>query len=678
MTTPVVSGDRLYRLMPALYRQRDAAAGEPLRALLGVLEHELEVLETDIDRLYENWFIETCDEWVVAYLGDLLGVSQLGDEQHLVFSQRARVANTLRYRRRKGTVAALQAVAQDATGWHARAVASFERVAAMQHTQHVRLDRAHTIDLRGEAALESPVDPFDRTARLVDVRRIGSGRGRHNVHNVGVFIWRASSYPLSHAGRPVPGEPRGRFTFDVLGRDLPLFGRPHSPDADIDAGVEDGLPRILSRRAFAADLADYHARHRTTPEVQRPADTGLYGPRRSFVINVEGVPIAPSRVVAADLADWVLPTAGVAIDVERGRIAFAAGERPKGGVVVSYRYGFSADLGGGPYDRQSSLAVPAPDTFHAQVATAGQTVANESVPAFATMAEAVEAWRASGRPGLIEILDSEAYELPALELPAGHALTIQAVDGVRPAFRSASVAVRVAGSTASDVADTALIFNGVLFAGDVEIAGSLALTLHHCSVPGGVTTVRDADAFHLTLDRAIVGPLRCAGEGTSIDALDTIVDGAVTATGFRCERTTLLGAVAVREMALASETIFAAPVTVERRQTGAIRFSYVPSGSVTPPRFRCQPDLALAGANAPTRPRVERRLAPVFTSVRFGDPGFAQLSARCAAEIAAGAEDGSEMGAFHHLHQPQRAATLRAIVEEYLPLGLEAGIVFVS
>lgn len=61
--------DRLYQLLPAIYRLRDAAEGEPLRALLAVVEEEFNLLEADIDRLYDNWFIETCDEWVVAYLG---------------------------------------------------------------------------------------------------------------------------------------------------------------------------------------------------------------------------------------------------------------------------------------------------------------------------------------------------------------------------------------------------------------------------------------------------------------------------------------------------------------------------------------------------------------------------------------------------------------------------------
>src|SRR6266705_1753494 len=111
MSTPPT--DCLYNLLPAIYRQRDATQGEPLRALFAVLESELRTLEADIDTLYDNWFIETCAEWVTPYIGDLLGVRSLNDEQHLVFSQRARIANTIGYRRRKGVAAILEQVVQD-------------------------------------------------------------------------------------------------------------------------------------------------------------------------------------------------------------------------------------------------------------------------------------------------------------------------------------------------------------------------------------------------------------------------------------------------------------------------------------------------------------------------------------------------------------------------------------
>ena len=42
-------------------------------------------------------------------------------------------------------------------------------------------------------------------------------------------------------------------------------------------------------------------------------------------------------------------------------------------------------------------------------------------------------------------------------------------------------------------------------------------------------------------------------------------------------------------------------------------------------------------------------------------------------EIRTGADDESEMGAFHLLHAPQREANLRIRLEEYLRFSLEAG-----
>ncbi|NTU89803.1 MAG: hypothetical protein HGA54_07895, partial [Actinobacteria bacterium] len=56
---------------------------------------------------------------------------------------------------------------------------------------------------------------------------------------------------------------------------------------------------------------------------------------------------------SADLTGWAyVPRPGtVAVDPLLGRIAFPRGQRPLEGVWVSYQYGFSADMGGGEYNR---------------------------------------------------------------------------------------------------------------------------------------------------------------------------------------------------------------------------------------------------------------------------------------------------------------------------------------
>ncbi len=203
-----------YELLPAIHRIRDDAEGKPLAALAEILGRELDVVEADIDRLCANGFIETCDEWVLPYLGDLLGVRSLHGVSAATFSQRAFIANTLAYRRRKGTATMLEQLARDTTGWDARAVEFFERLGWTQNLNHLRPQSLRTPDLRRTAELELLDTAFDTAAHAVDVRHIASGRGRHNLPSVGLFLWRLQSYTLRRvAARAAAGLPPGRFHF---------------------------------------------------------------------------------------------------------------------------------------------------------------------------------------------------------------------------------------------------------------------------------------------------------------------------------------------------------------------------------------------------------------------------------------------------------------------------------
>jgi hypothetical protein len=143
---------------------------------------------------------------------------------------------------------------------------------------------------------------------------------------------------------------------------------------------------------------------------------------------------------------------------------------------------------------------------------------------------------------------------------------------------------------------------------------------------------------------------------------------------------------------LASEVIFTDIVTAEQLQAGCVRFSHVPVGSQTPQRFHCQPEFAIAkelerasqtgpvtaAQSAAIVALIRARVVPSFTSIHYGDPGYAQLRLSAPCEIRTGAEDGSEMGVFCHLKQPQRETNLRIRLEEYLPFGLDAGLIYVT
>jgi hypothetical protein len=92
----------------------------------------------------------------------------------------------------------------------------------------------------------------------------------------------------------------------------------------------------------------------------------------------------------------------------------------------------------------------------------------------------------------------------------------------------------------------------------------------------------------------------------------------------------------------------------------------VPRGSIAPRRYRCQPEDG--------GPLVR----PEFTSLRYGQPGYAQLRGTTPAALRRGADDEGEMGALHGVHQPRREANLRERLDEYLRFGLEAGVFFAT
>jgi hypothetical protein len=687
--------ERLYHLLPAIYRQRDVAQREPLRALLALIEDDLRRLEADIDGLYDNWFIETCDEWAVPYIGDLLGIRGVGSSTSQVVSQRAYVANAIRYRRRKGVPGIVERVGRDMTGWHIRVVEYFTRLGITQHLHTVRPGQGSTVDVRHPAALAALGTPFETTASRPNVRRIITRSGRHNIANVGLFVWRLQSFPLIRvtAQQITPG----CYTFSPLGTDVPLFNRPQL-QATLDTPTEAWhLPLPLTRQAFADDLRQPTSRN--------------YGSDRSVYVHKDTQAVPSPQIIGQDLRDWQRPVRGtVAIDVERGRLAFAKGEEPQAQVEVTYNYGFSTTIGGGPYDRRSTLTDPQQATWQVEV---GQG------RALVSLAEALTQWQThcSTTPqprGLIRIVDNGIYDAaPTVVVPAGGILAIEAVDGVRPVVRSPGElhislqSTREKGGTQG----ATLILNGLLLdsqrgitlmssgAGFVGYApqpdvspssGALTLVVRHCTVMSGLRSVGDAVDVQVVIDHCLVGPLQLPGDSVGLTVQDSVLDGAAgpaiaapdAADPFgpstTLERVTVFGPVHTRELRVASEVIFTAPVQVQRLQTGMVRFSYIPDGSQTPRRYRCQPDLAVATAETSGQEALRAMLQPQFTSTRYGDPGYAQLSPQCPPEISTGAESGAEMGALHDLLQAQREANLRALLDEYLPSGLEAGIFYVT
>jgi hypothetical protein len=716
--------DRLYELLPAIYRIRDLEQRGPLLGLLRVIAEQVEVAEEDIDQLYQNWFIETCQDWVVPYIGDLVGcrsasgsgledVTSARSQQRAAFLfPRRAVANAVRDRRRKGTLALLESLAADLAGWPARAVEFYRLLSVVQPVHllgtseavpRVWLRRGRTAMLWLGDALDRLDGPFDEVAHTVEVRRVGSHRtqGRYNIPNVGVFVWRLVAYPATRTqALCLEDQDPHRYTFSILGNDAPLFTRPQREPVPTHIAGELNVPTPIRRRAFERRKSAY------------------YGSDKSLEILV-GEPPAPvpaERIIAANLERWrYRPRPGdVAVDPELGRILFSQRLLPatRQSVRVSYHYGFSADIGGGEYERPLS----------ARPGSAVQAVSGER-----ELRRQLAPWLSGGlgrqpADAVIEISDSQVYDLPIeLKLRRGHRLQLRAADRHRPVLRLPDGRPRPDALRISGEEGSAFTLDGLLVAGNaVRVDGDLAeLTIRHCTLVPGWGLHPDCEPrrparpslelidtnARVTIDHSIVGSIEVAHDAVRQDPVlirvsDSIVDatspgrealgalgGGIAHALVTLGRVTVIGAVRAHAIELADNSILNGRVEVARRQLGCMRFcSFVP-GSRTPRRYSCQPDLVDARVDEQLPPgearnrarRRERlRVRPAFNSLRYGTPDYCQLAAACATEITEGADDESEMGAFHDLYQPQRAANLQAGLEESTPAGMDIGIIYAS
>ena len=682
----------------------------PLKALLSVISEQSLALEEDLEQLYDNLFIETCAEWVVPYIGELIGVRGISAFPGASFTQRAIVANTMAYRRRKGTAAVLEQLARDVTDWNASVVEYFQRLATSQYMNHIRLENVSVASLHDSATLETINTPFDSVARTADVRRIESRRGKYNIPNVGIFLWRLADYSVTN-GQPYRFDDR-RYLFDPLGKDIQLFNHTEAEDEITHLAEPINVPMGISRRLLNRALDTYYG-----------ADAG--GEAKSILLS-EKDPAAPkklkpinsTRVKVCDLRDltdangdvvkdlngkplWAhLSNDKIAIDPVLGRITFPSNQVPEN-LHVTYQYAFSTDMGGGEYDRLSSLSTDLP-----------QVKVPDDRP---KIQQALNQVKATG--GVLEITNNEQC-FGSLNLVAGTAvgkkIELRAADQRRPVIvLGPNQELVVSGADESEVT-----LNGLLIGGGVirVVSGSgnklRRLRLVHCTLaPGAIAEIgvpgssppallpQQAAATRLRIelentiieiDRCIVGPISAIA-GAEIHITNSIIDAASTSAvayaglsedepgaPLLIENSTVIGKVFTETMKLASNTIFladldevdtwVAPVRAERLQEGCVRFSFVPPGSLLPSPHRCQP------SNSSDTERVR----PSFTSLRYGDAGYCQLSQTCASEITRGSDDQVEMGAFHSLYQSRREANLSAALNEYLRFGLEAGIFYAS
>jgi hypothetical protein len=768
--------EKLWQLVPEVYRNEDGLAANPgvLRRIVELIGAEAAQSRREIDRLWEDQHVETCDDWTVPYIGDLVGARLVSSHDRR--GRRVDVANAVKFRRRRGTPDLLDALVRAMSGWDVVLVEGFRRLARTRH----RLDAAPraagfftgtltggTADLRSPAGSEVGDGPFDEYFHTLDARLLRGRDGQFGINKLNFHLYRLQAFemegvdPVELTDPNAQGFPRA-FTVDPSGRDIPLFIHAEPPDPDAVAALPGqlsrpacGLPfewevtqemrcRLLGNEAYEVTASNVEAltllaNPPTNADVQAlfqilgvrfKSELALRRRLRDLGAGIAVTPpdwyrtlvalslvektgkahLYPSQleisggtslftadeVAAANLSDRACQPdpennlAQLLISPEQGRFASVPPDKPANFValVTRYHYGFSGQVGAGPYPRD-----PLPDGYNipALVATGGAVPGGGVLQGDGLLVE-------DNRTYTLSIADATPIDSAVLMAGPERRPYVRLSDGgaaLRPKAINSTFLIDGGWYGVNDpskppapgaVAD--FVIEGATGAAPEDFDFERVEIRFATLDPGGVRAdgVRlpalrllvKARIRQLVIRRSIVGPVHVVRTDPAdpslveellicesvVDARETI-DRLAVSSNFGTvviEGSTVFGDVAA-DVLRASDSIVDGRVMVVNNQAGCFRFSASEPG---------------AGARLP--PRYHDLLAPIpesaFNSTRFGDPQYAQLSVVAPQPLLGGAEDGSEMGVFSHLLAPVRMSSVQTKVDEFGPVGMLAQYLF--
>ncbi|WP_437942630.1 phage tail protein [Sorangium sp. So ce341] len=216
MTRP---SERLRALLPSHYAARDARlAGAPLAALLDVLGSELDRLDQAIDALYDDHFVERASPGALPLLAELLGAELFSADPAAV---RAVLARTIAWRRRKGTLAALEEMLSIASRHDVEVEEGFRSLLFAQDVGHVLPERGRT------ALVTDPVVMADALSRRPPARSRRDGASPHGHRSPAPDpLAPVASEPVEHALRRLGRADAGRYAASPRFVDLTGWARP--------------------------------------------------------------------------------------------------------------------------------------------------------------------------------------------------------------------------------------------------------------------------------------------------------------------------------------------------------------------------------------------------------------------------------------------------------------------
>ncbi len=454
----------LYERLPEIYRIKDEEQRPPgqLQSYLALVESVFGAIHENIESLYDDLFIETCDDWVIPYIGDLLGTSRLDGDP---WTLRADVADTVALRRRKGTLASIERLTYNLTRWGVHCVELRENLVWNQHLDHQRPDaggdppyglssvtrftpiRGGTVALRDPAMLGLLGTPFDPFAHVADVKPpVFFGDVRYNLPNLAIFLWRLEDYRV-RISRPVwrevqatssisPGGTAHVARFDVhpLGEPVTLFNTYRfDPDREPPVVTQvDETPGLIPRARLTKDSAAGNPEKYLSVDTYDPtnavvakldiSDVGLqlHLPKQEFGGEDWPDNLQAWSIRGANLCAWeqgVQPPVQdreIIVDPAIGRIVIGVKNQDeatalKDHLLLTYTYGAVGPVGAHPTSRP--IACKEPDETPVVKKVNFNDPPKNDPPKEKGLERALDNVHLQASPLVIEIEDSMTYEL---------------------------------------------------------------------------------------------------------------------------------------------------------------------------------------------------------------------------------------------------------------------------
>jgi hypothetical protein len=654
----------------------DAPEGDPrlAAALLGAVDRQRALLAADIDRIWDDFFVESCADWAVPYIGALVGLP--------ADATRAEVAYAVALRRRKGTPLALEDFARVVTGWTARAVEGWQVTVWAQQLGHPGAPRAAAVDLR-DRARHGGDSPFAPLLRSVTPGARWSPRAATAL----VWPWQVRTYRQTRA-RALAGH---RYTLHPLGCDAPLYVRPPvrplgaRPQAPARTPDERDAPVRATYRVLEAlagpggeigygtvwSVGDAH------PLASARGDTDP--PLLSLWSGSEPIPWHKLRFGSVTAATPAPPADQVIVDPLRGQVLLGADWG--GGVRAVWHRPVTGAVGALAADPRADAAarvVVAVDPARPPTPTRVQTL-KEAFALAETLSAPFDPKESRPDRADVEIRleTSERLVAPPYQ---GFTPRLPRWRIVAPTFSTPTIN----GALSLDLVGACLTLEGFVLAGDLRLGARLAGVLVQGVTMNPTRTLWIADgAWELSFEarRSILAPIRADLVAAPLRLIDCIVDGRGRrfsacgpppaagapraslaladrfAPALSADGCTFAGPVAV-EAVDGVDCIFADGLDAHEQQEGCLRHCYLGPGSGSlPTAYRCL-----------TEP------PPQFITDAFEAAGYYALDLQRDQPLLTGASDGGEVGAYHHAGRARALARLQARVHEFVPLGLRAEV----